>query len=279
MIQPATSTDETDPKAVVGLLHRRIEELSEAVAARDTFIAVAAHELRNPMTPMMGQLDLVVAALQAGRLDAQQLEQRLERIRRTMGHYIKRTATLLDVSRITSGKLRLQSAPCDLVVLLHEVAQTFAETARHEGSAITIEAPAALPGVWDHLAVEQIIDNLISNAIKYGGRRPVEVRLDHDDGAGTVRLRVSDHGPGISPADRARIFGRFERVVGPSERHSGFGIGLWVVGQLVEAMSGSIGVDDTPGGGSLFTVVLPCSPLSCAPPFRAPPVAALGSAP
>lgn len=242
------------PATVEGLQHQNAA-LAEAVAARDIFISVAAHELRNPMTPMMGQVELLVAAMKAGRLAPEQVEQRLERIRSAMGHYIKRTATLLDVSRITSGKLRLQPASCDLVELLREVADTFADTARHESSSIVIEAPETMPGRWDRLATEQVIDNLVSNALKYGGCRPVHLLLEEAGPA--IRLRVRDHGPGISPADRARIFGRFERVVGSSDRHSGFGVGLWVVGQLVEAMGGSVAVEDAAGGGSVFTVILP----------------------
>ena len=103
--------------------------------------------------------------------------------------------------------------------------------------------------------MEQIIDNLVSNAIKYGAHRPVEICAeDHED---NVCIRVRDHGPGIPVDARSRIFGRFERAVGPDERRSGFGVGLWVVGQLVNAMGGTIRVDDAAGGGSVFTVTLP----------------------
>jgi signal transduction histidine kinase len=105
------------------------------------------------------------------------------------------------------------------------------------------------------LAIEQIVDNLVSNALKYGPHRPVEVCLDNLDEK--VRVRVRDYGPGISPKDRPRIFGRFERAIGLDESRSGFGIGLWVVGQLVDGMGGTITVDDALGGGSVFTVILP----------------------
>jgi signal transduction histidine kinase len=103
--------------------------------------------------------------------------------------------------------------------------------------------------------MEQIIDNLVSNAIKYGAHRPVEVCAEERDN--TVCIRVRDHGPGISVEDRARIFGRFERAVGSDERRSGFGVGLWVVGQLIDAMGGTIKVDDAQGGGSVFIIILP----------------------
>lgn len=243
------------PGTVLEDLRRRNAELAEAVAARDTFITVASHELRNPMTPMLGQVDLLLNGLRAGKYSPEQVEQRLERIRQVTVHYLKRTSALLDVSRITGGKLKFDLAPCDLAGLARDVLDTFAGAARHAGSAIAIDAPASLPGTWDRLAMEQVIDNLVSNAIKYGAGQPVAVCVEAL--GGDVRIRVRDHGPGISPHDRARIFGRFERAIGRSERCSGFGIGLWVVGQLVDAMGGAIAVDDAEGGGTVFDVTVP----------------------
>jgi signal transduction histidine kinase len=103
--------------------------------------------------------------------------------------------------------------------------------------------------------MEQIIDNFVSNAIKYSAHRPVEICAE--DCGDNVCIRVRDHGPGISVDARTRFLGRFERAVGPDERRSGFGVGLWVVGQLVDAMGGTIKVDDAQEGGSVFTVTLP----------------------
>ena len=166
--------DETS-RTMLEQLQQRNAELTAAVAARDTFIAVAAHELRNPMTPMIGQIDLLLNALRTARCSPEQVEQRLERVRLTMNQYLKRSATLLDVSRITTGKLRLELSLFDLSALLREIVETFAPLARHAGAQIEIHAPTSILGTWDRLAMEQIIDNLVSNAIKYGAHRPVEV--------------------------------------------------------------------------------------------------------
>ena len=248
--EPAASSE-----ATLDELRRRNAELAEAVAARDAFIAVAAHELRNPMTPMIGQIDLLLMGIKSGKHSPERVEQQLERLRQVMSHYVKRAVTLLDVSRITTGKVRLAPTTFDLCALVREVAGTFADAARHAGVVIGTDAPASLAGTWDRLAMEQIIDNLLSNAIKYGAGKPVEICAeDHGD---TVCVRVRDHGPGISMDDRARIFGRFERAFGRGESRSGFGVGLWVVGQLVDAMGGAIVVDDAQGGGTVFNVTLP----------------------
>jgi signal transduction histidine kinase len=225
------------------------------VAARDTFIAVAAHELRNPMTPMIGLVELLLSSVRAGKSSPRQVEERLDRLRRVMGHYVKRAATLLDVSRLTSGQFTLESGPCDLCDVIRDVVATYAETAHHAGCKIGVDAPASLPGTLDRLAVEQVLDNLVSNAIKYGPRQPVHVCAEAL--GDRVRLQVRDHGPGISEVNRQRIFDRFERAVGRDDRRSGFGVGLWVVGQLVAAMEGAITIRDAEGGGSVFTVTLP----------------------
>ena len=236
-------------------LKHRLTELAEAVAARDTFIAVAAHELRNPMTPIIGQVDLLLAAVRAGRYSLEQVEQKLVRIQQATNRYLTRATTLLDVSRITTGKFSVEPMPFDLVVLLREVTDAFADAARYARSSLRLETPPTLPVTLDRLATEQIIDNLVSNAIKYGAHTPVE--LTAEGAAGQVRIPIRDHGCGITEQDRSRVFQRFERLVGRSEQRSGFGVGLWVVGQLVEAMDGGIAIEDAPGGGALFRVTLP----------------------
>ena len=239
----------------VEALLRRNAELAAAVEARDTFIAVAAHELRNPMTPIIGQIELLLNGIRTGRFPPDQVERRVERIQHAMLHYVKRAGILLDVSRITSGKLQLEPEAFDLAALLREVAGDLADAARRAGSLVTVTGPDTLPVTWDHLAAEQIVDNLVANAIKHGGSSPVELHAEVREGE--VSIKVRDHGGGIPEAARARVFERFERAVGSGERRSGYGIGLWVVRQLAEAMGGAVTIGDAPGGGALFTVTLP----------------------
>jgi two-component system OmpR family sensor kinase len=236
-------------------LSRRLAELAAAVEARDAFLAVAAHELRNPITPLVGQVDLLVAAVKSRKYSIEQVESRLERIQHTLARYIRRASVLLDVSRMTTDKLRLHPEPCDLATLLRALADEFAGIARRTGTTITLAVPESLPGTWDPVALEQIIDNLLSNALKYGGQTPVEVSAEVL--GRQVRIQVRDYGPGIAHDARARVFERFERAIGQGRQQGGFGIGLWVVAQHVKAMAGSITIDDPPGGGARFTITLP----------------------
>jgi two-component system, OmpR family, sensor kinase len=247
-------------------LSRENAALREAVAARDTFLAVAAHELRNPMTPIRGRVQLLRRMLRKSADDAfmPKLERGLEQVEWLIEQYVKRATTLLDVSRATTGKLHLDMVAVDLGALVRDIAQDFTPVADHAGTPLEVRAPPG-PVVCrgDKLALEQVIDNLVSNALKYGAGKPVVVRVadecSADGTAGTCIVRVRDRGAGISPQDQARIFDRFERAVRPGEHGGGFGVGLWIVQQFVQAMGGAVEVASTLGQGSTFTVRLPRS--------------------
>jgi two-component system OmpR family sensor kinase len=234
------------------------QQLAEAIAARDTFLAAAAHELRNPMTPIRGRVELLRRIVAKPDPEPAQIARGLEQIELLIEQYVKRATTLLDISRITSGKLHLAPAPVALAPIARTVIENFRPVADHAAVRIELTVTGDEPTVLgDGLAVEQIFDNLISNAVKYGAGSPVEVTIAADSRQRAATVRVRDHGPGISPADRARIFERFERAVLPGHHSGGFGVGLWLVRQLTEAMGGSIDVAGAPGEGSTFTITLP----------------------
>jgi signal transduction histidine kinase len=161
---------------------------------------------------------------------------------------------LLDVSRITSGRLKLEVGEVDLVAVTREVATRCAEDAARARCELRLDVPETVVGAWDRLRLDQVLQNLLSNALKYGHGQPVEVTVRADADSATVTVR--DHGIGIAEEDQARLFQKFERMA--SERHySGFGLGLWIVKQILDAMGGSIHVESAPGRGSTFRVVLP----------------------
>jgi two-component system OmpR family sensor kinase len=177
----------------------------------------------------------------------------LDALRALIQSYMRRATVLLDVSRITTGKLVLSPQPLDLTEVVQRLAAEAEPIARHVGSELRLSISHGVRGSWDMLAVEQVVENLISNALKYGHGKPVEVALSLE--GGRARLVVRDNGLGISEEDRKRIFERFERAVTGSA--GGFGIGLWLVQQLVKAMQGNIAVESEVGAGSTFVVTLP----------------------
>ena len=161
------------------------------------------------------------------------------------------------MSRITSGRMALHLEEFDLAALAGEVADRFGEELSRAGCPLSMRSGGPVTGRWDRLRVDQMITNLLANAIKYGAGRPIELTVGASGHA--ARLTVRDHGIGIAPEDRERIFGRFERAV--SERHyGGFGLGLWITHQVVQAHGGRISVEGAPGEGSAFLVELPTDP-------------------
>lgn len=243
---PENSGDEKD---------RLIAELREALRARDEFVSIAAHELRNPMTPILLQVhNLLATARRPDRCRPEVLTPQLQILERAVGDFVRRATALLDVSRIAAGNMRIEPAEVDLSRVVQDVAERLAPAARMARCPIEMAVREGVVGTWDRLALEQITENLLSNAIKFGAGRPVRLALDAE--ARTARLLVRDQGIGIPEADRARIFGRFERAVTRRE-HGGFGIGLWLTNQLVTAMGGAIGIESADGEGTSFTVTLP----------------------
>jgi signal transduction histidine kinase len=188
------------------------------------------------------------------RLGAAELLPRLETLERNLNRAINLLNGLLEGAQLASGRTELVLVSVDLVALVHEVVERSRDALAAAGSSLTVEAPPALCGSWDRLRLDQIVSNLVQNAIKYGLGSAITVRVRKEDESAI--LRVEDAGVGIAPADQARIFERFERAV-PSRGYPGFGLGLWIVRQLVEAFGGTITVDSALGRGATFEVRLP----------------------
>jgi signal transduction histidine kinase len=246
----------TEPDLPERLLQaeRRIAELEAEVAARDAFMAVVGHEMRNPMVPILLSLDRARRMAAAG--DTERLRSSLARLEQAVAAFVGRATLVLDLARFNAGEFRLIPEPTDLSALVAATIATFRDAARQAGCELRSLIEPGIAGHWDRVAVQQVVENLLSNALKYGAGGPVEVTLSQRPAA--VWLEVRDRGPGIAAADRERIFARFERVA-HSGSPGGFGIGLWLVGQVVKAMGGSVRVDSTAGEGSTFAVCLPAA--------------------
>jgi two-component system, sensor histidine kinase len=230
--------------------HADIEEAKRAIVARDEFLSIASHELRTPLTALKLRLqsvlhgrDLPEKALH--RLDSAVLQtERLERL----------IENLLDVSRITTGHLDLESETFDLAELAQDVTERFREQAARGGTSVELTAPEPVVGRWDRLRLEQVATNLLSNALKFGEGRPIGVEVQGDQGH--AMLTVTDRGIGIAPENVARIFNQFERVVG-HRTFGGLGMGLYIARQIVQAHGGSVQVESAAGQGSRFQIILP----------------------
>src|SRR5439155_13950613 len=182
------------------------------------------------------------------------MARRVERAARSgerLGHLIE---VLLDVSGIVTGQLDLVPQVFDLADAVREAVVRLQESAVQVGSDLAFAFDGTLVGSWDRLRIEQMVTNLVSNAIKYGAGAPIRVSLARDEGGAVLEVR--DRGPGIPEADLGRIFRRFERAVSV-RHHGGFGLGLYVTRQIAEAHGGTVTAGNLPGGGACFTARLP----------------------
>ena len=231
---------------------RRQAEAREAIRIRDEFMSIASHELKTPLTPLKLQLGALLALDEAGQ---QPLPRRsLEIADRQVVRLERLVNGLLDVSRIASGRLVLEREEVDLATLVREVGERMRMELRKSGSTCEISAQAPVVGRWDPMRLDQVITNLVSNAIKYGAGRPIRLAVEADDAA--ARIIVRDEGIGIAPEDLERIFDRYERAVS-SRHYGGLGLGLFIAHQIVTAHGGRIRVESAPGQGSTFIVELP----------------------
>jgi two-component system, LuxR family, sensor kinase FixL len=229
-----------------------IDTTRRALALRDEFLAIASHELRSPVTNVSLKLQHIVRQLERAGAEPGLATATREALGETT-RLATLISALLDAQSVAAG-VTLARAPLDLAELVRDVAVQLRERAEVAGSKLEIDVPAMV-GMWDRMRLEQVFVNLLTNALKYGQGRPIEVRGELLGERAVVAVR--DHGIGIAAEDVGRVFEKFARAV-PSE-YGGFGLGLYIARQLVEAHRGQIGVASVPGEGTTFRVELPVS--------------------
>ncbi len=243
---------------------RLLAELREAVQARDTFLAIAAHELRTPLTSLQLTVQSLERANRRGTLATKPVESLAANVD-VIGRQVSRLGALvqnlLDVARITGDCLTLSRETVDLAEIAADVVAQSSALGQRSNAEVVLDTHPAI-GTWDRFRIETVVGNLISNAVKFGEGKPVSVSVSADEHA--AHLTVTDKGSGISPEHQARIFGKFERAV-PDRHYGGFGLGLWIARQIVEAHGGTIRVVSEAGQGSSFFVELPLRQQSAAP--------------
>ncbi|XXX82648.1 ATP-binding sensor histidine kinase [Sorangium sp. So ce134] len=229
----------------------------EAVRARDEFLTVATHELNTPMTSLTLTLEAVRRAIEPGRRwEPQAMGRKVDRALRQAARLTRLHNELLDVSRNQADRLSLEVVQVDLGAVVNDVIARLKLDLARAGCSVSLRDSGRIVGLWDRARIDQIVTNLLANAMKFGAGKPVEIVVSEE--AGTARLAVMDQGIGIDPARQEQIFERFGRAV--SDRHyGGLGLGLYISRRIADAHGGSIRVRSAPGAGATFLVELPCA--------------------
>ncbi len=228
-------------------------KLQAELKARDEFFSAVAHELRNPLNALHLTLaGLLRAQSGAVPLPSDQLVARINRASAQVSRLARLVDDMLDVSRISAGRLQLQIEEFDAAAVVIEVVDAYKDQA--EPAQIALSTPPSLIIRCDRARFAQITSNLLSNAVCYGEKNPIEVKLEAADS--TAHITVTDHGMGIAAEDQERIFERFEKL-DKNGSNVRFGIGLWVAREVVRALHGEIRLISNLGTGSTFVVELP----------------------
>jgi PAS domain S-box-containing protein len=227
------------------------QQLADALAARDEFIAVAAHELRNPLNVLNLSLQ-ILERLARDPSAGDKIQRFILKCQNQLKQMASLTDRLLDVTKIRTGTFELMREPVDLGGLIREVASRFAS----DGSArpISLQVPTRIDGDFDRMRIDQALTNLLSNAVRYGAGKPIEVLATTSERE--IAIAVKDQGLGIPQTDLKRIFERFERG-NKRAGGTGLGLGLWITQRIAEAHGGILRVESEVGKGSTFTLTLP----------------------
>lgn len=246
-----------EQEALLVQLQSTQRELEQAVRMRDDFMSIVAHEVRTPLNGLILETQLRkmhLARDNAAAFTLDKMHAMVDRDERQIKSLIRLIEDMLDVSRIRTGKLSIRPSRFDLSALVRGLLQNFAPQIDAAESSVTLDAEESVIGHWDEFRIEQVISNLLTNALRYGAKSPISVKVYSEKGQ--ARVEVRDQGIGIGEENQKRIFQQFERV---TAKHAvaGLGLGLFISEQIVTAHGGTITVESRIGEGALFRVCLP----------------------
>ena len=252
-----------EQEVLLGELNATQAELQRSLRMRDEFMSLVAHELRTPLNTLFLETQMRSLQLKRGNLPAfnpDQMNNMIKRDERQIKAMIRLIDDMLDVSRMKSGTLSIRPARVELMALLERVVNDLSLQAAAAGANVVLAPHHPVEGFWDEFRIEQVVVNLLTNAMRYGGGGAVEVSVHKEelqDGGCNVRIAVRDHGKGIAPDYIERIFEPYERGAKSGEP-KGLGLGLYISRQLAVSHGGQLTVESTPGQGATFSLTLPC---------------------
>jgi signal transduction histidine kinase len=230
-----------------------VERLAELDRLKADFVATITHELKTPLTSLMGYATIL--RKRATELPEEQREEFFDIMTRQGDRILRLIEELLQSSRLDAGGTKLRREPLDMSAIVKEVGSGLAGMARTH--TLTYEVPDRDLGLFgDPAAIEHILTNLLENALKYSDPE-TEIRLTVEDDDNEVLIKVADHGRGIEPEDLPHIFERFRQANGHGRTRTSVGLGLYIVRSLVNAHGGRVWADSKLGEGTTFTIALP----------------------
>jgi signal transduction histidine kinase len=238
---------------LISALQRSLEQTKAALSLRDEFVSIASHELRTPMAALYLQMDVIKAMHKNDLPTIQAIELTKKHL-----HRLNRVITAsLDLTMLDTGQIAINPTPCNLV----QIVETSIESLKHQlndtGTKVHFEATAPITGIWDSTRIEQVVVNLLQNAIKYGKGNPIKIKMEATHPEAIISIK--DSGEGIAKAEAEIIFNRYQRGKNTSAIQ-GIGLGLYLSKSIVELHNGTIAVESRHGEGSTFIVKLPKLP-------------------
>jgi signal transduction histidine kinase len=250
----------TDLTAANVRLAAQWQLLQRANAFKRDILGTVAHDLKNPLAVVMGRTEMLKEMIGNAALASENLSAQIDHIRNATSRMTEMVNSLISDAMADALDISIRKAPADLTAIVQSVAEANQPTAARKKQALRVTAPPRLVIACDADRMREAIDNIVSNAIKYS---PMSGKIDivASEDSGAVVINVTDQGPGLSPEDMSRLFGRFQRLSAkPTGGESSAGLGLSIVKRIVDLHEGSVSASNAPGGpGATFTITLPTS--------------------